>query len=87
MSDDAPPSFALVDRGEEYELLLAPGPIYRLRFHTESQTARLDGEDARRFANDLATVRAQFPTGTTDQILAQLWDQGGYSWLATPDEE
>lgn len=74
--------------GAEYELLAGPGAgAYRLRCKPEQRVALLEGEDAARFRADLETVQQQFPGCTADQALAQLWDQGGYSWLAAEEEE
>jgi hypothetical protein len=58
---------------------------YVLRYKPDRMTADLKGEDAARFRVDYATVTTQFPDWRADQALAQLWDQGGYSWLATED--
>ena len=32
-------------------------------------------------------MKLQFPDWNPDQMLAQLWDQGGYGWLAAQDGE
>jgi hypothetical protein len=82
---DAAP-YTLLEGGAEYELLSsADGTAYKLRFKTEHTTAHLAGEDAGRFRQDYAAVKAQFPGWQADQTLAQLWDQGGYSWLSVED--
>jgi hypothetical protein len=47
----------------------------------------LRGEDATRFRTDYETVQKQFPGWQSDQTLAQLWDQGGYSWLAAQEAD
>ena len=77
------------DRGrQEFELLaLADGASFILRSKADFFTAHLQGEDATRFQADYETIRAQFPDWKPDQTLAQLWDQGGYSWLAAQDGE
>jgi hypothetical protein len=49
-------------------------------------TAHLKDDDALRFCADYKAIKLQFPTWTADQTLAQLWDQGGYSWLAAQEE-
>lgn len=56
-----------------------------LRFKTENLAAHLEGEDADRFRADYETVKLQHPDWQADQLLSQLWDQGGYSWLAAQD--
>jgi len=76
----------LIEDGDEYELLSsADSSVFMLRFKPDKLTAYLKGEDAERFRADYATIRQHFPTWKADQILAQLWDQGGYSWLASQE--
>lgn len=77
----------LIAEGPHYVLSgAADGSSFRLRFKAEDAEARIAGEDAVRFQSDFAALKAQFPQWTADQLLAQLWDQGGYSWLATQEE-
>lgn len=72
--------------GPEFELRgAADGSAYVLRFKTDALTANIAGDDAERFREDYDTIKAQYPEWTSDQMLAQLWDQGGYSWLASQD--
>jgi hypothetical protein len=85
MSEEGAP-LTFVEGGEEYELSTSGEGGYRLRFKTEKQTAVIEGEDATRFKDDYATVKEQYPEFGPDQRLAQLWDQGGYSWMAVEDE-
>jgi hypothetical protein len=85
MSEKQAP-LALVAAGTEYELLASEDETtYALRFKTDHLTAHLQGDDAARFRADYEAVRAQFPAWKPDQMLAQLWDQGGYSWLAAQE--
>ncbi len=73
--------------GEEYELFAdADGDAFTLRFKPEHRAAHLEGDDAVRFRADFEAITAQFPAWSPDQALAQLWDQGGYSWLAADEE-
>jgi hypothetical protein len=75
-----------MEDGAEYELRSSEnGAGFLLRYKTENLTANLSGEDASRFRQDYETIRGEFPDWTADQVLAQLWDQGGYSWLAEQD--
>jgi hypothetical protein len=84
MSDDQ--ALTLVAEGSEYALLASEdGASFVLRFKTEQMTANLQGDDATRFRADYETIKLQQPTWGPDQMLAQLWDQGGYSWLAAQD--
>jgi hypothetical protein len=81
MSDTA--GYTMLSEGSEYELLCSEDKAsYILRFKSEDQTANIHGDDAVRFKADYDTVIQQMPGSGPDQILAQLWDQGGYSWLA-----
>ncbi|MGB8364074.1 MAG: hypothetical protein ACLQUZ_11785 [Rhizomicrobium sp.] len=83
---DAQGQLALIAEGNEYALLSSDGgTTFVLRSKTDHLSAHLQGDDAARFQADYAVVRNQFPAGQTDQILAQLWDQGGYGWLAVAD--
>ncbi len=72
--------------GTKYELLASKDEaVFVLRSKTDRLTAHLQGDDATRFRADYETVRSQFPAWQADQTLAQLWDQGGYSWLAVEE--
>ncbi len=83
---DDPPTLPLVSDGRDYALHAAPdGARFILRFKGEQMAADIVGEDAERFRKDLDEVRLQFPGADPDRVLAQLWDQGGYSWLAVED--
>lgn len=85
MNDGQTP-LTLIAEGAEYELLAAAdGGTFVLRFKTDDLVANLKGDDAARFRADYDALKAQFPTWQPDQTLAQLWDQGGYSWLAGQD--
>ena len=76
-----------VAEGTEYALLASDdASAFVLRFKTDSVSAYLQGEDAARFRTEYEAIRAQFPAWPADQTLARLWDQGGYSWLATEDK-
>ncbi len=83
---DAPAQFRMVEEGGEYELLSSTDlSVFILRFKPENLTALLEGDNATRFNEDYAAIRQQFPAWKADQTLAQLWDQGGYSWLASQE--
>ena len=76
----------LVAEGAEYELLASEDQTaFVLRFKTDQLIAHLRGDDAARFRADFEVIKLQYPTWKPDQMLAQLWDQGGYSWLAAQD--
>jgi hypothetical protein len=81
-------SVSLIAEGSAYELLGTPDKAsFILRSKADFYTAHLMGEDATRFQADYETITRQYPDWKPDQTLAQLWDQGGYSWLAAQDGE
>jgi hypothetical protein len=76
----------LIAEGAEYALLgSGDGASFVLRFKTDQMTAHLVGDDASRFRADYDALKLQYPAWEPDQTLAQLWDHGGYSWLAAQD--
>ena len=76
----------VIAEGTDYELLSSgDGAAFVLRFKTDQLTAHLRGDDAIRFRADYEALKMQYPAWQADQTLAQLWDQGGYSWLAEQD--
>ena len=78
-----PTSLVLITEGSEYELLASEdSAAFLLRSKTDHLAAHLQGDDAARFQADYDAIKLQFHDWTADQMLAQLWDQGGYSWLA-----
>ncbi len=84
--NDGSGQFTLIGEGTDYALHAADnGAAFVLRFKTDHLTAHLGDDDASRFRADYDGIRAQYPTWQMDQMLAQLWDQGGYGWLATED--
>lgn len=83
-----PASLHPIAEGVEYELLGSDdGAAFLLRSKIDLFAAHLQGEDAVRFRTDYDAIRLQFPDWKPDQTLAQLWDQGGYSWLATQEAD
>jgi hypothetical protein len=81
-------SVSLIAEGKDYELLGTADQVsFILRSKVDLQTARLQGENAERFQADYRAIQLQYPNWKPDQTLAQLWDQGGYSWLAAQDGE
>jgi len=76
----------LVSEGDQYQLLAGPDDSsFVLRFKADRLAAHLTGEDAERFRTDYDAVRIQLPAAAPDRMLAQLWDQGGYGWLAAEE--
>ena len=81
-------SVSLIAEGRDYELLASEDKAsFILRSKADSFAAHLQGEDAMRFGADYEAIQLQYPDWKPDQTLAQLWDQGGYSWLAMQDGE
>jgi len=81
-------SVSLIAEGKDYELSATPDRAsFILRSKVDFCTAHLQGEDAARFQADYQAIQLQYPDWRPDQTLAQLWDQGGYSWLAAQDGE
>jgi hypothetical protein len=82
------PTVSLIAEGSEYELLgTEDRAAFILRSKADLFTAHLQGEDAARFRADYDAICQQYPAWKPDQTLAQLWDQGGYSWLAAQEGE
>ena len=79
---------SLIAEGADFELSATPDRAsFVLRSKADFCTAHLQGDDAARFQADYQAIRLQYPDWKPDQTLAQLWDQGGYSWLAAQDGE
>jgi hypothetical protein len=82
MTDQQEPT-TFVEGGEEYELFASEDKTaYLLRYKTEGLTVHLAGEQLEAFHKEFETVKKGYPNYGPDQRLAQIWDQGGYSWLA-----
>ncbi len=88
MTENIQALFKLVAEGEEFKLSANDSNTeYLLRNKEETSTAHLEGDDAEAFSQEYNTIKTQFPDYSADQMLAQLWDQGGYSWMALADED
>lgn len=82
MTDKQEPTI-FVEGGDEYELFASDDKTaYLLRFKTEGLTVPLHDEQLEAFLKEYDTVKKAYPQYGADQRLAQIWDQGGYSWLA-----
>ena len=80
--------FTPLAQGRDLELLgSADGATLVLRSRADYFVAHLRGDDAVKFNADYITVTSQFPEWEADRTLAQLWDKGGYSWLAAQEGE
>lgn len=78
----------MIAEGELYTLRSCDhGATYLLSSKEENSSAHLEGDDLTGFLAAYEEAKTQYPGYSTDQILAQLWDQGGYSWMAVPDED
>jgi hypothetical protein len=76
-----------LEAGEEYALSTTPDRTrFTLHNKAEGMIAELRDDDATRFLQDYDELKTQFPDWNADQLLAQLWDQGGYGWLAQQED-
>jgi hypothetical protein len=77
-----------VEGGDEYELRANDDrTAYTLRYKTEDLIVVLEGEALEAFLKEYDLIKVQYPQYGADQRLAQIWDQGGYSWLAAGQAE
>jgi len=80
---DVAQDYTPLETGDEYALSAAADlASYVLDNKSDGVTARIGGDDAIRFRQDYAELKQRNPEWKADQLLAQLWDQGGYGWLA-----
>jgi hypothetical protein len=63
------------------------GTVYVLRSKEDKTSTFVEGEDVAAFLAEYENTKSAYPDYDADQTLAQLWDQGGYSWMAVADEE
>ena len=83
-----PEPIDMIAEGELFSLIsCGGGRIYVLRSKEDQTSTFVQGEDVAAFVAEYENARAAYPDYSTDQTLAQLWDQGGYSWMAVPDDE
>jgi hypothetical protein len=76
-----------VEGGDEYELRSNDDRShYTLRFKTEDLIVSLEGDALQEFLKEYDLIKIQYPKYGADQRLAQIWDQGGYSWLAAEQQ-
>jgi hypothetical protein len=79
--------YSLLEDGAEYALSIAKDQAsFVLRNKSDSMVAKINGDDATRFRQDYDELKSRYPEWKSDQVLAQLWDQGGYGWLAQQEE-
>lgn len=84
--NDCEQDYGSIEEGAEYALSASKDQMtFLLRYKTDGLTAKLRGDDVSRFRQDYEEIKARYPSWSADQVLAQLWDQGGYSWLAEQD--
>lgn len=80
---DLESNYQPLEEGAEYALSVATArESYILQNKSDGLTADLHGDDAARFRQDYEELKTRYPDWNADQLLAQLWDQGGYGWLA-----
>lgn len=84
---DLEQDYSSLEDGAEYALSVAKDRAsFTLRNKSDGMIANLSGEDAVRFRQDYDELKGRYPEWKSDQLLAQLWDQGGYGWLAQQEE-
>lgn len=77
----------LLEAGNDYALSASQDrSCFVLRSKADCMIAELHGDDAARFGQDYDDLKLQYPDWNADKLLAQLWDQGGYGWLAHEEE-
>lgn len=87
--DDADREYAVLEDGDEYALLTSnvQQSAFRLHNKSEASCALIENDDALRFQADYQALKSSNPDWDADKILAQLWDHGGYGWLAKQEGE
>lgn len=76
-----------LEAGSEYALSASQDrTCFILHNMADHMIAELHGDDAARFRQDYDELKLQYPDWNADKLLAQLWDQGGYGWLAQEEE-
>ncbi|MBM3551520.1 MAG: hypothetical protein FJX45_07050 [Alphaproteobacteria bacterium] len=81
------PGNGQLEAGAEYALSVSQDrTCFTLRNKADHMIAELRGDDAARFRQDYDELKLQYPDWNADRLLAQLWDQGGYGWLAQQEE-
>ncbi len=81
-------SVVVIAEGAQFALRsFDKGAAYVLSCKEENASAHVEGDEIAGFLQEYESIKVQYPGYDADQALAQLWDQGGYSWMAVPDEE
>lgn len=77
------PVAGVISAGEKFELKASPDRgCFVLLSKTDYFIAHLDGADAVRFQANYHALRHELPHLDSDETLAKLWNDGGYSWYA-----
>jgi hypothetical protein len=77
-----------LESGEEFTLSAVQDRTrFTLHNKADGMIAELRDDDAVRFRQDYDELKVQYPDWNADKLLAQLWDQGGYGWLAQQEEQ
>jgi hypothetical protein len=85
---EMPEPIDVIAEGELFSLVsCGNGTVYVLRSKEDKTSTSVEGEDIAAFLAEYENTKSAYPDYSTDQTLAQLWDQGGYSWMAVPDGE
>lgn len=85
---DLPEPIEVIAEGDQFSMLsCGNGSLYVLRSKEDKTSTHIEGDDVASFLQEYENIRTSYPDYSADQTLAQIWDQGGYSWMAVPDEE
>lgn len=85
---EMPEPIEVIAEGEQYAMLsCGNGTLYVLRSKEDKTSTFVEGDDIAEFIAEYEKTKSAYPDYKADQILSQLWDQGGFSWMAVPDEE
>lgn len=85
---ELPEPIETLAEGEKFSLLsCAGGTLYVLRSREDKTSTYVEGDDIEAFLQEYEGTKTSYPEYSDDQVLAQIWDQGGFSWMAVADEE
>ena len=85
---ELPEPTEVIAEGEQFSMIsCGNGSLYALRSKEDKTSAYIEGGDIPTFLAEYENAKTAYPAYNADQILSQIWDQGGYSWMAVPDEE
>jgi hypothetical protein len=85
---DLPEPVEVIAEGDQFSLLsCGGGTLYVLRSKEDKTSTFIEGDEIVSFLKEYETTKTSYPDFSADQTLSQIWDQGGYSWMAVSDED